>query len=579
MTDKIRSLANVTAEGDRRQSTGQTRADLTAILQAHEDWLDSRGKEGEQADLEEGRLHQANLSRARLRSANVRGAHMSGAMLDGSDFTGADLYQAELDDASLVGADFTRSRLSGADLRAANLKNARLWDADLAEADLSEAKGLMAANLSGADLTNARLPDAVPAPEALSNLDQTLRMARRLLLISTLTVIYAWLILAMTTDVALLTGTLSPLPIVGTGAPFVWIYWFMPVLLLGLYLYTHVSLQHLWRGLAALPAVFPDGGRLDERVAPWPVTGLASAHLYRLALSRPALGRLQNALAIILAWWLVPLTLFAFWARYLVRQDWVGSGLQIIVLVVALSFGLHSYLVARRTLRHRDKPFAWSRAWRDGRSYAAMASAVAVILLGTMTFGAVEGVRTTSNTADPRSWVPRLLSSAGLAAFADLRQAEVSQRDQNFWLVPLEKRVNAVRGADLAGRSLRFADAAQAFLALADLKGADLKGADLEAANLESADLSFASLQNADLARAALYSTKLAGADLRGANFEGAALEGSSLQKAVLFGARGLTCRQLERASRWEEALRDESLACGKPIPAPPPGLGSDPKF
>ena len=396
----------------------------------------------------------------------------------------------------------------------------------------------------------------------------------------TLTVIYCWLIVATSSDVALLTNLSTPLPIIGTAVPLTWVYWVVPGILLGLFIYLHLYLLHLWRGLATLPAVFPDGRRLDETVSPWPVSGLVTAHAYRLKQARPAMSWLQSVLILLLAWWIVPLTLALFWGRYLMRQDWIGSTLHLAFLGSAIVFGLFSYLIARRTLRHRAKDFAWRRPWSDGRSYGALASVALLSLVAVITFGAVEGVRSPSiQSADPRNWVPRLLDSAGLAAFADLRRAEVSRRDEDFWRVSPEQRVTAVEGAELAGRSLRFADAKQAFLALADLKGADLKGADLNAANLESADLSFASLQNANLARAALYSSKLEGADLRGANFEDAALEGSSLDKAVLFGARGLTCRQLERAKRWEEALRDESLACGKPIPAPPPGMTSELKF
>lgn len=580
MVEKLRSLVNLPAEEDRSEAAAQSRADLSAIVQAHEDWLDSKGQSGERADLEEGRLLRANLSRARLRGANVRRAHMSGANLEATDLCNADLSAAALGEANLVGADLRRSNLAGADLRGADLKESRLWDADLSDADLTDAKGLLATSLAGTDLTNARLPAEASVFDAITSVNEASRSARRILLVITLTIIYSWLIIATTTDVDLLTNAFAPLPIIGTAVPLAWVYWVVPGILLGLYLYLHLYLQHLWRGLSALPAVFPDGRRLDETVYPWPVSGLVSAHSYRLRQARPALSRLQNVLTVFLAWWIVPLTLALFWARYLMRQDWTGSGLQIVFLGAAVCFGIVSYLIARRTLRHRDKDFAWKRPWSDGRSYGALASVAAVLLLAVLTFGAVEGVRNPAiKTADPRGWVPRFLESAGLAAFADLRRAEVSRRDEDFWRVAPEQRVTSVSGADLAGRSLRFANAKQAFFALADLKGADLKGADLNAANLESADLRFASLQNANLARAALYSTKLEGADLRGANFEDAALAGSSLQKAVLFGARGLTCRQLERATRWEEALRDESLACGKPIPAPPPGLSSELKY
>ena len=78
--------------------------------------------------------------------------------------------------------------------------------------------------------------------------------------------VYSWLTIATTTDVKLLTNTASsPLPIIGTEIPIAWFYIAAPLVLIALYLYFHFYLQGLWESLASLPAIFPDGKRLDER--------------------------------------------------------------------------------------------------------------------------------------------------------------------------------------------------------------------------------------------------------------------------------------------------------------------------
>jgi hypothetical protein len=79
--------------------------------------------------------------------------------------------------------------------------------------------------------------------------------------------VYTCLTIATTTDPLLLTNSISsPLPIIRTEIPIAGFFWVAPLILLSFYLYFHIYLQRLWETLADLPAVFPDGSRLDKRV-------------------------------------------------------------------------------------------------------------------------------------------------------------------------------------------------------------------------------------------------------------------------------------------------------------------------
>lgn len=98
---------------------------IAAILSAHERWLVSDAKEGNQANLAKVDLSGVNLTGVKLAKANLRGSILS------------------------------RADLSKADLSAANLEGAILRDADLSSADLREAN-LDGANLGGAYLVNAK---------------------------------------------------------------------------------------------------------------------------------------------------------------------------------------------------------------------------------------------------------------------------------------------------------------------------------------------------------------------------------------------------------------------------------------
>jgi hypothetical protein len=67
-----------------------------------------------------------------------------------------------------------------------------------------------------------------------------------------------------------------------------------------------------------------------------------------------------------------------------------------------------------------------------------------------------------------------------------------------------------------------------------------------------------ANLRGAHLQGVDLRGTNLMRADLRGAD-----LTDADLTDANLIGLRGLTCEQLKSASHWQNAHRDDELACG----------------
>jgi uncharacterized protein YjbI with pentapeptide repeats len=95
-----------------------------------------------------------------------------------------------------------------------------------------------------------------------------------------------------------------------------------------------------------------------------------------------------------------------------------------------------------------------------------------------------------------------------------------------------------------------------------DLGEAGLRGLDLTGANLDSADLKGADLRGTSLSRATLV-----GADLRGANLFKAVVDDADLDGANLTAVRFLECVQLTAARNWQSSNRDETLACGAPMP------------
>ena len=95
----------------------------------------------------------------------------------------------------------------------------------------------------------------------------------------------------------------------------------------------------------------------------------------------------------------------------------------------------------------------------------------------------------------------------------------------------------------------------------------DLSRAGLRGLDLSGFDLSRADLRGADLRGTNLTQANLSGTHLEGANLFKAVLDGADLARAFLHGAQFLNCAQLVVTRNWQSAFRDDTLACGAPIP------------
>jgi uncharacterized protein YjbI with pentapeptide repeats len=492
-----------------------------------------------------------DLSKADLQGRDLTAANFQDTNLACSNLEGCDLSKAHLERADLSGAAF------GAADNGANLCQAELGEANLSGCDLSGVKGgLQQQQLAGADLTGATLP--APLTKLFDSLDAVediSESARKLFMAMLVGCLYSWLTIATTTDVNLVTNRASsPLPIIQTSIAIVGFYVVAPLLLLCVYLYFHFYLQKLWEELGSLPAIFPDGRRLHQRTDPWLLNDLVRSHVLLLRADRPFLSYFQQAISIVLAWWSVPATLVLFWERYLPRHDdsWFGTKLHAVLLAVSITAAILLYSLAAATLRgYVRRPFSWMDTIKSPRVYCALA------LLFALSAASLVGSREIINGARPEpplrfmndthghiylvrpyGWLPRALGRVLYSSIANLAQADVSVKPPN-WMGKRKSELDLVKGAQLSGVDLRFANARGAFLARAVLSGAHLDGADLSTSDLRSADLEWAYLAGAHLELADLEGADLTGAELtrthmRDANFRGATLSFAKLKDAEL---------------------------------------------
>ena len=542
-------------------SIGISLIDLAEILDQHKQWVESGGEAGAKADL----------TGVNLAKADLTGVNLQGGILHRVNMAGADLSMANLRGASLVRANLQNANLLGTELRGANLMGANVYGAD----------GLWFGRLGGTNLFDAVLPESISAVDSSKAIGDSTKVARGFYFLTVGLSFLCCLLIIYTTDVRLLLNSSAlPLPQFGNLLPTTGFFLGGPIVLLILSLRFHFLLLRLWGSMAALPAVFPDGQTL-EKDGPWYLMGLVRRHFRWQGESRAAMTAFESVLSTVLAYWIVPATLFFFWLRYLTRQDFRGTL-------------LHVFLVTLAVATATSVPFVVSRVLRPGDIRAPKSKNVLRVILGTMraalavgcilliiSVGVNRGLPSDRtgvavSAADPRRWAAAAFQSVGYRPYADLTEASLS--------MPLPKgtpwtdeNLGKISGARLNEMNIRYARAYKAFLVNAKLWRANLEGIYLSEADLRGANLREGLLKSGIFDRASLSHAVLVSANATGANFAASDLRFSDLsygtfENAVFSNARAsgasfyaadLRNAQLLRADLSRTDMRDTRLDRG----------------
>ena len=533
--------------------------ELAEILDQHKIWAESGGESGAKADLSG-----VNLAKADLTGVNLQGAH-----LHRMNLAGADLSMANLRGASLVRSNMQNANLLGTELRGANLMGANLYGAE----------GLWFGRLGGTNLFDAVLPESISAVDSSKAIGDATKVARWFYFLTIGVSAICSLLIAFTSDVRLLVNS-SALHTTRLGnlLPMTGLYLGGPLVLLALSLRFHFLLLRLWGSMAALPAVFPDGQTL-EKDGPWYLMGLVRRHFRWQGESRSAMTAFETVLSTVLAYWVVPVTLFFFWLRYLPRQDFRGTLLHVFLMTLSVATATCVPFVVSRVLRPGDIRIPKSTNVLRmilGTTRAALATGciLFVISLGVNRgLPADRAAAASESPSDPRRWAAMVFQSVGYRPYADLTEAVLSTPPPagETWT---DETVERISGARLNQMNLRFARGYRAFLInaklwRANLEGAYLSEADLRGANLREALLRSAILDRVQLTHAVLVSanatgTNLAASDLRFADLSYGTFENAILSNAKVSGASlyavNLRNAQLLRTDLSRTDMRDTKL-------------------
>ena len=501
-------------------TVGISLIDLAEILDQHKQWVESGAETGARADLTG-----VNLAKADLTGVNLQGAHLHRVNL-----AGADLSMANLRGASLVRANLQSANLLGTELRGANLMGANVYGAD----------GLWFGRLGGTNLFDAVLPESISAVDSSKAISDATKVARWFYFLTVGLSLLCCLLMIYTTDVRLLLNSSAlPFPKLGNLLPTTGLFLGGPIVLLILSLRFHFLLLRLWGSMAALPAVFPDGQTL-EKDGPWYLMGLVRRHFRWQGESRAAMTAFESALSAVLAYWIVPVTLFFFWLRYLTRQDFRGTLLHVFLVTAAVATATSVPFIVSRVLRPGDIRLPKSKnvlrmIFGTTRAALAVGCILFVISLGVNRGLPSDktGSPAGSAAADPRRWAATVFQSVGYRPYADLTEASLS--------TPLPKgtpwtddNLAKISGARLNEMNLRYARAYRAFLVNAKLWRANLEGIYLSEADLRGANLRETLLRSGVFDRALLSHAVLVSANATGANFSSSDLRNAQLLRTDL---------------------------------------------
>src|ERR1700681_371618 len=532
--------------------------ELAQILDEHKMWVESGGEAGVKADL----------TGANLAGADLTGVNLQDAILTKTNLAGADLSMANLRGANLVHADLRETILLGTELRGASLMGATLYGAE----------GLWVGRLGGTNLFDALLPESVAEFSSTNPIAEASKIARFFYFTTLAASVICCLMIVFTTDVRLLLNA-SALPFshLGNALPMTGFYLGAPLVLFALYLRFHFLLLRLWGSIAALPAVFPDG-QTPERDAPWFWIGLIRKHFRWPRDARSPLAGLETGISMMLGYWVVPATLLLFWVRYLVRQDFRGTLLQVLLITVSVAAATGLPDIVSRVLRSGELRIAKSKNFYRLALLTTRAALIIGGILLIISLGVIRGlpadrdIASDHSSANIRRWASEIFQSVGYRPYADLTEAVMSTAPAaGNWT---EAGMADAPGAELNQRNLRFARAYRSFLInaklwRADLEGAYLSEADLRGANMREAMMRSANFNRAQANRAVLVSANAVGAqfvstDLRGAdlsygNFDNADLSTAKLSGSTLYGISMRSARLL-RTDLSRTDLRDTKM-------------------
>lgn len=193
------------------------------------------------------------------------------------DFAGITLLRTTFQDCSLMGSRFYKNDLSGVTFHGSNLQSV-IFAEESDDGRMVESKNLESKALAGTNLLGTTLPSYLgDFKSALEAEADAASNARKLFVILLPLCFYVFSAVVFGTKRNELT-----LPFTGVTFNMASFTAVASITITALYIYFHLYLQKIWDQLECLPAIFPNGAPLWNRISPWMFSVLAWQHIPRL---------------------------------------------------------------------------------------------------------------------------------------------------------------------------------------------------------------------------------------------------------------------------------------------------------
>lgn len=485
--------------------------------------------------------------------------------LSNRDLTKRDLRKVNLCKAKLDSTNLAESALDGAKLNSANLTNTNLAGKKLKNSDgvitkIEYDDATVAGTSFGmANLIGASLPAVLNNfVDTLKNVEETSKNARAIFFTLLAICAFALLATATTTDAQIVLNNFRlNLPIVNAEVSVLLFFICAPILILLVFVYLHMYLAHLWELIGNLPAYFPDGLPLRQKLYPWMLNLIVEEWRkdHKDKNSNEVFYKFRVFIAAFLGWWLAPLSIFFIHYRFFVRQDFDLSGLLLFVFFAAVFLALYFYLSAKESVM-ASKFHLLKNPTRLSKKDIFFFRLIRFATITTILFAGIwfnfNGLLGKLPGTSPKIELRGINLEGHVFGEVDLKDANLSFAKLNN----ADLRKVELDGIDLHGAELRSTDLDSVKMRFSDLRKTDLSSASLIGANLYKSNFQDAILKNTDLGGADLTRVNLYGADLTDA-----ILDSADLAEADLKFTRGLTVLLLSTAKNLHLAHLDGELA------------------
>lgn len=504
-------------------------------------WNGRRRRQPERFQLDRLDLSGLNISGADLSNCSLRNANLSKSVMYGCRFDESDLAGAKLTSARLEGSSFKHSRLLSATLTGASLRWCDFVIADLRNANLEDA-ALDPCNLGGADLTGAHFSSQ--RLDTIRELLQTLESAgehpRHVFFALLGLCVFSVLISVGTPDLDLITslGHIK-IPVLDSDVSPRGFFFAAPIAFTVLSSYVAIHVKQLATAARELPARFPDGATLAEKLTPW-MKNIAPPRVK----VRPVLENgsdmswsvptVSERLLIACTYWVVPVCSAFMLAAYCRSRRPYDLGL---VAVVVLGSWLLNHGAWRSVGRRAQE------APRDRRFLLALLVAAATIFAVGLVIGPLQ--------APNKSFDGQRLSHVRLRN-AELRFADLSR--VVFDHVDLS-------GALLLGATLKQSGGQQVTFYRARLDGTELTSSFFKLSDFSEAQFIGSKVTNSVFQATSFRDANVRNADFSGTSFDCIDLRGANLATAILTGAvaRDLWCDSATKMLHDADGARFEA--------------------